>query len=171
MPSINLPARSFRFFWKLHTICWFKKILLHSTYNIRNFFLLFCYFRLLHVCLGVLYILQLSKNFFLFHYGCQKTRFKKVQTTRRRRTTYIRFFVFSLFCVYVYFCLFTFFVCLTNTRLKSSVIYAYQLFYIFGFLHFYDVCFLFTVVVVLGFDKVFPLLSLYKKQSYSSPKL
>lgn len=38
MPSINLPARSFRFFWKLHTICWFKKILLHSTYNIRNFF-------------------------------------------------------------------------------------------------------------------------------------
>lgn len=120
MPSINLPARSFRFFWKLHTICWFKKILLHSTYNIRNFVLLFCYFRLLHVCLGVLYILQLSKNIvFFFITDVKKHVSKRLFVsyldyfTRRRRTTYIRFFVFSLFCVYVYFCLFTFF-CLFN---------------------------------------------------------
>lgn len=133
MPSINLPARSFRFFWKLHTICWFKKILLHSTYNIKNFFLLFCYFRLLHVCLGVLYILQLSKNIvFLFHYGCQKTRFKKVVCfifrllyTTKTHDVY-KIFLFSLFfvCMCISACS-RFFVCLTNTRLKSSVIYAY----------------------------------------------
>lgn len=109
MPSIKLPARSFRFFWKLHTICWFKKILLHSTYNIKNFFLLFCYFRLLHVCLGVLYILQLSKNIVFFITDVKKHVSKRLFVsyldyfTRRRRTTYIRFFCFlSFLCVCVF---------------------------------------------------------------------